>query len=65
MDCFAALAMTAEYTSAISPRVFRARFDIQVASSNQRAQGMPDAQCTRSLVGKNGQQALTSSSHHE
>jgi hypothetical protein len=55
LDCFASLAMTGEYDSAISPRVFRARFVGNVLPSNQRAQGIPGARCARSLVGRKKQ----------
>src|ERR1700739_4272764 len=52
MDCFVAslLAMTAGYSFAISPHVLREVWPARSALSNQRAQGMPDARCTRSLV---------------
>jgi hypothetical protein len=41
VDCFAALAMTPEYTSAISPRVFCARFAKKFLTLRSEAQGMP------------------------
>ncbi len=47
LDCFAALAMTAGHTSAISPRVSREVWPVRSALSNQRAQGKPGAGCTR------------------
>jgi hypothetical protein len=50
MDCFAALAMTADAVSqsrdAMRPS-FARNF---LALSIQRAQGMPDARCTRDLM---------------
>jgi hypothetical protein len=50
MDCFAALAMTVDTVShsrgALRPSFARNLF----ALSNQRAQGMPDARCTRGPV---------------
>jgi hypothetical protein len=55
VDCFASLAMTARYESAISPRVFRARFAYErPALLEKRAWGMPGAQCTRSLACRKG-----------
>jgi hypothetical protein len=47
---FAALAMTSEYVSAISPQVSREFCQPLAALSKQRAQGMPGARRTRSLV---------------
>jgi hypothetical protein len=52
MDCFAALAMTRRHTSAISPHVFARGVHLFHAPSSQRAQGKPDARCTRGLVCK-------------
>ena len=50
MDCFAALAMTADTVSP-SRDALRPRFaGILTPSSIQRAQGMPDARCTRGLM---------------
>jgi hypothetical protein len=53
MDCFAALAMTAGYTFAISPHVLREVWSARFALIQQRAQGKPGARCTRGLACKN------------
>jgi hypothetical protein len=52
VDCFASLAMTTRHTFAISPHVFCARYSFISLPSNQRAQGKPDARCTRGPVSK-------------
>jgi hypothetical protein len=49
-NCFAPLAMTTRYDSAISPRVFRARFALQRPLSSKRGRGecrMPNAPAAR------------------
>src|SRR5664280_1064744 len=52
MDCFAALAMTAGYSFAISPHVSREVWSARSALLVQRAQGKPGARCTRGLACK-------------
>src|SRR5665647_960604 len=52
MDCFAALAMTAGYSFAISPHVSREVWSARSALMSQRAQGKPGARCTRGLACK-------------
>jgi hypothetical protein len=47
MDCFASLAMTSRYDSAISPHVSREVLPLRSALLNQRAQGMPGVRCAR------------------
>src|SRR5712675_2865949 len=51
MDCFAALAMTeSRHTFAFPRREAPGPCGMRSAQINQRAQGMPDARCTRGLV---------------
>src|SRR5882724_3696327 len=50
MDCFAALAMTSRYDFAIPRRKAPGPCGKHAPQRNQRAQGMPDARCTRGLV---------------
>jgi hypothetical protein len=50
MDCFASLAMTAGYTSASSRRDAPGVLLETLLLWNQRAQGRPDARCTRGLA---------------
>ena len=52
MDCFAALAMTTRHTFAISPRSAPELCQKYSLPSKQRAQGKPDARCTRGPVSK-------------
>jgi hypothetical protein len=47
MDCFASLAMTAEYDFAFSPRIAPKFCYEHPALFDQRAQGMPGARCAR------------------
>jgi len=47
-------AMTAGHSSAISPRVFRARFARDVRPSQSEGAGNAGARCARSLVGRKG-----------
>src|SRR5882724_11641804 len=50
MDCFAALAMTAETVSRSRGAMRPGFASISSPSKVQRAQGMPDARCTRDLM---------------
>ena len=55
VDCFASLAMTLEYDSAFSRRDASEVCREIPCPRNQRAQGMPGAQCARSLAGQKKQ----------
>src|SRR6185312_7496515 len=50
MDCFASLAMTLRYSQVFPRHKSRPSFASHCPSKNQRAQGRPDAGCTRGPV---------------